>query len=95
MMPFSMERFTKFFPQIEFLPSLIGKKFRLELVMKDRQVQIFAVIVFLINLFLAIVGFFVISIFKHVFFMVSCLAMMIGFLIYVVANYIQSRNNKK
>ena len=45
MMPFSMERFTKFSPQIEFLPSLIGKKFRLELVMKDRQVQIFAVIV--------------------------------------------------
>ena len=95
MMPFSMEKFTKFFPQIEFLPSLIGKKFRLELVMKDRQVQIFAAIVFIINLFLAIVSFFVISIFKHVFFMVSCLVMMIGFLIYVVANYIQSRNNKK
>ena len=94
-MPFSMERFTKFFPQIEFLPSLIGKKFRLELVMKDRQVQIFAVIVFLINLFLAIVSLFDTSTFKHVFLIVSYLAIMLAFLIYVVANYIQSRNNKK
>lgn len=63
--------------------------------MKDKKVQLFAVIVFIINLLLAIVSLFDTSTFKHVFLMVSYLAIMLAFLIYIVVKYIQSRNNAK
>ncbi|TMR71988.1 hypothetical protein E3V59_06560 [Streptococcus pseudopneumoniae] len=61
--------------------------------MKDKKVQLFATIVFIMNLLLAIVSLFDTSIFKHVFLIVSYLAIMFAFLIYIVAKYIQSRNN--
>lgn len=61
--------------------------------MKDKKVQLFATIVFIINLLLAIVSSFDTIIFKHVFLIVSYLAIMLAFLIYIVAKYIQSRNN--
>lgn len=63
--------------------------------MKDKKVQLFAVIVFIINLLLAIVSLFDTSTFKHVFLIVSYLAIMLTFLIYIVVKYIQSRNNAK
>ena len=63
--------------------------------MKDKKVQLFAVIVFIINLLLAIVNLFDTSIFKHVFLIVSYLAIMLAFLIFIVVKYIQSRNNAK
>ncbi|AMH89473.1 hypothetical protein AXK38_09530 [Streptococcus mitis] len=63
--------------------------------MKDKKVQLFAVIVFIINLLLAIVSLFDTSTFKHVFLIVSYLAIMLAFLIYIVVKYIQSRNNAK
>ena len=63
--------------------------------MKDKKVQLFAVIVFIINLLLAIVSLFDTSTFKHVFLIVSYLAVMLAFLIYIVVKYIQSRNNAK
>lgn len=63
--------------------------------MKDKKVQLFAVIVFIINLLLAIVSLFDTSTFKHVFLIVSYLAIMLSFLIYIVVKYIQSRNNAK
>lgn len=61
--------------------------------MKDKKVQLFATIVFIINLLLAIVSSFDTIIFKHVFLIVSYLVIMFAFLIYIVAKYIQSRNN--
>ena len=61
--------------------------------MKDKKVQLFATRVFIMNLLLAIVSLFDTSIFKHVFLIVSYLAIMFAFLIYIVAKYIQSRNN--
>ncbi|CKA73942.1 hypothetical protein C5O69_10825 [Streptococcus pseudopneumoniae] len=61
--------------------------------MKDKKVQLFATIVFIMNLLLAILSLFDTSIFKHVFLIVSYLAIMFAFLIYIVAKYIQSRNN--
>lgn len=63
--------------------------------MKDKKVQLFATIVFIINLLLAIVSLFDTSIFKHVFLIVSYLAIMFAFLIYIIVKYIQSRNNAK
>lgn len=63
--------------------------------MKDKKVQLFATIVFIINLLLAIVSSFDTIIFKHVFLIVSYLAIMLAFLIYIVVKYIQSRNNGK
>ena len=63
--------------------------------MKDKKVQLFAVIVFIINLLLAIVSLFDTSIFKHVSLIVSYLAIMLTFLIYIVVKYIQSRNSAK
>ena len=63
--------------------------------MKDKKVQLFAVIVFIINLLLAIVSLFDTSTFKHVFLIVSYLAIMLAFLIYIIVKYIQSRNNGK
>ncbi len=63
--------------------------------MKDKKVQLFATIVFIINLLLAIVSSFDTIIFKHVFLIVSYLAIMLAFLIYIVVKYIQSRNNAK
>lgn len=63
--------------------------------MKDKKVQLFATIVFIINLLLAIVSLFDTSIFKHVFLIVSYLAIMFAFLIYIIVKYIQSRNNGK
>ncbi len=63
--------------------------------MKDKKVQLFATIVFIINLLLAIVSLFDAIIFKHVFLIVSYLAIMLAFLIYIVVKYIQSRNNAK
>ncbi len=63
--------------------------------MKDKKVQLFASIVFIINLLLAIVSLFDTSIFKHVFLIVSYLAIMLAFLIYIIVKYIQSRNNGK
>ena len=63
--------------------------------MKDKKVQLFAVIVFIINLLLAIVSLFDTSTFKHVFLIVSYLAIMLALLIYIVVKYIQSRNNAK
>ena len=63
--------------------------------MKDKKVQLFAAIVFIINLLLAIVSLFDTSTFKHVFLIVSYLAIMLAFLIYIVVKYIQSRNNAK
>ncbi|KPL40273.1 hypothetical protein SPSSI3_08055 [Streptococcus pseudopneumoniae] len=61
--------------------------------MKDKKVQLFATIVFIINLLLAIVSSFDTIIFKHVFLIVSYLAIMLAFLIYIIVKYIQSRNN--
>ena len=63
--------------------------------MKDKKVQLFATIVFIINLLLAIVSSFDAIIFKHAFLIVSYLAIMLAFLIYIVVKYIQSRNNAK
>ena len=63
--------------------------------MKDKKVQLFATIVFIINLLLAIVSSFDTIIFKHVFLIVSYLAIMLAFLIYIIVKYIQSRNNAK
>ena len=63
--------------------------------MKDKKVQLFATIVFIMNLLLAVVSLFDTSIFKHVFLIVSYLAIMLAFLIYIVVKYIQSRNNAK
>lgn len=63
--------------------------------MKDKKVQLFATIVFIMNLLLAVVSLFDTSIFKHVFLIVSYLAIMFAFLIYIVVKYIQSRNNAK
>lgn len=63
--------------------------------MKDKKIQLFASIVFIINLLLAIVSLFDTSIFKHVFLIVSYLAIMLAFLIYIIVKYIQSRNNAK
>jgi len=63
--------------------------------MKDKKVQLFATIVFIINLLLAIVSSFGAIIFKHVFLIVSYLAVMLAFLIYIIVKYIQSRNNGK
>lgn len=63
--------------------------------MKDKKVQLFATIVFIMNLLLAVVSLFDTSIFKHVFLIVSYLAIMFAFLIYIVVKYIQSRNNEK
>lgn len=63
--------------------------------MKDKKVQLFATIVFIINLLLAIVSSFDTIIFKHVFLIVSYLAIMLAFLIYIIVKYIQSRNNGK
>jgi hypothetical protein len=63
--------------------------------MKDKKVQLFATIVFIINLLLAIVSSFDTIIFKHVFLIVSYLAIMLAFLIYTIVKYIQSRNNGK
>ncbi|CEY61569.1 Uncharacterised protein [Streptococcus pseudopneumoniae] len=54
--------------------------------MKDKKVQLFATIVFIMNLLLAIVSLFDTSIFKHVFLIVSYLVIMFAFLIYIVAN---------
>ena len=63
--------------------------------MKDKKVQLFATIVFIINLLLAIVSSFDTIIFKHIFLIVSYLAIMLAFLIYIIVKYIQSRNNGK
>jgi len=63
--------------------------------MKDKKVQLFAVIVFIINLLLAVVSLFDTSTFKHISLIVSYLATMLAFLIYIVVKYIQSRNNGK
>ena len=63
--------------------------------MKDKKVQLFATIVFIMNLLLAVVSLFDTSIFKHIFLIVSYLAIMFAFLIYIVVKYIQSRNNAK
>lgn len=54
--------------------------------MKDKKVQLFATIVFIMNLLLAILSLFDTSIFNHVFLIVSYLAIMFAFLIYIVAN---------
>ncbi|AEL09678.1 hypothetical protein E3V38_09120 [Streptococcus pseudopneumoniae] len=48
--------------------------------MKDKKVQLFATIVFIMNLLLAIVSLFDTSIFKHVFLIVSYLVIMFAFL---------------
>lgn len=63
--------------------------------MKDKKVQLFATIVFIINLLLAIVSSFDTIIFKHVFLIVIYLEIMLAFLIYIIVKYIQSRNNGK